>query len=302
MPGQAPSTSLAISRGPYRDARDPVAIRRLTFHRPLQVNSRSAAGPSKARFQVDIPRPATRGLVGQVVKAVVIEVAKIGLDKGVSLALPKLAEAFEKAAWKKRGLKEGWLRVTKDTLATGALEAGKPASPDGPSCSSTEHFPMRPPSFARWPTRLSSIAWKPRTTIGSSRSIISASAERPKRTPGCCSRAAGTDDDVRRRHAFARRPRPPELWSSARTQFGDLARRFKPGRVVLVASPERRHAAGDAETLGRHGRLDCQPARDAFRTTHSRPERHSSPTASYGSPIMRRAIFPGCTRWTATER
>ncbi len=102
----------------------------LTFHRPLQVNSRSAAGPSKARFQVEIPRPATRGLVGQVVKAVVIEVAKIGLDKGVSLALPKLAEAFEKAAWKKLGLKEGWVRVTKDTLATGALEAAKPASPE----------------------------------------------------------------------------------------------------------------------------------------------------------------------------
>ena len=100
----------------------------LTFHRPLPVTSRSARGSSKARFQVEIRRPATRGLIGQVVKAIVIEVAKLGLDKGVSLALPKLAEAFEKAAWKKLSLKEGWVRVTKETLATGVLETVKPVS------------------------------------------------------------------------------------------------------------------------------------------------------------------------------
>ena len=102
----------------------------LTFHRPLPVTSRSARGSSKARFQVEINRPATRGPIGQVVKAIVIEVAKLGLDKGVSLALPKLAEAFEKAAWKRLSLKEGWVRVTTEALAAGVLEAVKPVSPE----------------------------------------------------------------------------------------------------------------------------------------------------------------------------
>jgi tetratricopeptide (TPR) repeat protein len=100
----------------------------LTFHRPLPATSRSARGPSKARFKVEIRRPATRGLVGQVVKAIVIEVAKLGLDKGVSLALPKLAEAFEKTAWKKLSLKEGWVRVTDEALSAGVLEAARPVS------------------------------------------------------------------------------------------------------------------------------------------------------------------------------
>src|SRR5687767_1430269 len=98
----------------------------LTFHRP--VTSRSARGSSKARFQLEINRLATRGPIGQVVKAIVIQVAKLGLDKGVSLALPRLAEAFEKAAWKKLSLKEGWVRVTKDGLATGVLDAVRPVS------------------------------------------------------------------------------------------------------------------------------------------------------------------------------
>ena len=55
-----------------------------------------------------------------------VEVLKLGADKAVSLALPKLAEAYEKASWKKHGLKEGWLKVTKDTLAAGALAAATP--------------------------------------------------------------------------------------------------------------------------------------------------------------------------------
>ena len=102
----------------------------LTFHRPVQTTSQAALGPSAARFQVRVKRSATRGIIDQAVKAIVIEIVKISADKIVSLTLPKLAEAYEKAAWKKLGLKEGWLRVTKETLAAGALDAGKPVSPE----------------------------------------------------------------------------------------------------------------------------------------------------------------------------
>jgi hypothetical protein len=100
----------------------------LTFHRPLQTTSRAPAGPSIVRFRVTVRGSATRGPISQALKAILVEVLRIAADEGVSLALPKLAAAFEKAAWKKRGLKEGWLRVTKDSLAACQLTAGKPVS------------------------------------------------------------------------------------------------------------------------------------------------------------------------------
>jgi hypothetical protein len=79
---------------------------------------------------VPVRNTRTRGLVDQAVKAIVVEVLKLGADKAVSLALPKLAEAYERASWKTHGLKEGWLRVTKDTLAAGLLAAATPVSPE----------------------------------------------------------------------------------------------------------------------------------------------------------------------------
>jgi len=44
--------------------------------------------------------------------------------------LSKANVAGMKALWKKRKLKEGWLKVTKDTLAAKTLEPGKPVSPE----------------------------------------------------------------------------------------------------------------------------------------------------------------------------
>jgi hypothetical protein len=73
---------------------------------------------------------ATRGAIGLGLKTIVIKVVQTAADKAASLLLPKLAEAFEKRVWQKRGLKEGWLRVTKDSLAGGALESAKPTSPE----------------------------------------------------------------------------------------------------------------------------------------------------------------------------
>ena len=102
----------------------------LTFHLPVQSTSRGMRGPSQVRFQVTVRRNLTRGAIGQAVKAIVIKVAQVAADQAASLLLPKLAEAFEKSTWQKRGLKEGWLRVTRERLAAGALESTRPASPE----------------------------------------------------------------------------------------------------------------------------------------------------------------------------
>ena len=103
----------------------------LTFHRPVESTTRGARGPSQVRFQVAVRGgSATRGLGGQAVKAIVVKVAKLAGDRLVSLLLPKLVEAFEKRAWAKHGLTEGWLRVTKETLAAQKLVSGTPVSPE----------------------------------------------------------------------------------------------------------------------------------------------------------------------------
>jgi hypothetical protein len=101
----------------------------LTFHVPVESVTRGASGPSQARFQVGLRRTATRGLIGKAVKAIVIEVVKAGADRTVSVLLPRLADAFERRVWKKRGLKEGWLKLSKETLAAGTLERAGPVSP-----------------------------------------------------------------------------------------------------------------------------------------------------------------------------
>lgn len=102
----------------------------LTFHLPVQATSRGPGGPTQARFQVTVRTGETRGLIGKAIKAIVIKVAHSFGDKVVSFVLPKLVTAFEKQSWKKRGLKEGWLRVTKETLAAQALLPGTPESPE----------------------------------------------------------------------------------------------------------------------------------------------------------------------------
>ena len=102
----------------------------LTFHRPVESRTRGTRGSSQARFQVVIRSDGTtRGIIGKAVKAFVIKAAKLAGDKLVSLLLPKLVEAFEKRSWAKHGLKEGWLHVTRQTLADEKLLAGTPVSP-----------------------------------------------------------------------------------------------------------------------------------------------------------------------------
>jgi CHAT domain-containing protein len=112
----------------------------LTFHLPALSTSRGARQPNQVRFVVTVRSTdvatGTRGLASKAVKAILIKVGKAAADKVVSLVLPKLAAAFEKSTWEKAGLHEGWLKVTKETLAKAVdgnkapLEAGVPTSPD----------------------------------------------------------------------------------------------------------------------------------------------------------------------------
>jgi hypothetical protein len=106
----------------------------LTFHAPVQYTGRGRGQGNQARFVVTVRSTdiatGKRGIVSKVVKAVLIKVGKVVADKAVSFVLPKLVAAFEKNSWNKRGLKEGWLKVTKETLAGAALASGKPTSPE----------------------------------------------------------------------------------------------------------------------------------------------------------------------------
>lgn len=104
----------------------------LTFHLPVESTSRGARQPNQVRFVVTVRSTdvatGTRGIGGKIVKAVLIKVGKAAADKVTSFLLPKLAAAFERNTWNKHGLTEGWLKVTKETLAGGSLEEGKPVS------------------------------------------------------------------------------------------------------------------------------------------------------------------------------
>lgn len=107
----------------------------LTLHPPRTSTSRSRGGPVAIRFVApirldgaDLDRTTSRGVVSRVVKAVIVKVADAAIDAAVGLLLPKLAIAFETSVWKSRGLKEGWLKVTKEGLAARRLAAAKPSS------------------------------------------------------------------------------------------------------------------------------------------------------------------------------
>jgi hypothetical protein len=104
----------------------------LTFHLPVESTSRGGRHPNQVRFVLTVRstdvETGRRGVVTSAIKVVVIKVGKAGADKAVSLLLPKLVAAFERNTWSKRGLKEGWLKVTPDTLTSGVLAPAKPSS------------------------------------------------------------------------------------------------------------------------------------------------------------------------------
>ena len=251
---------------PDRGARDPPSVRGADvlaagpFDQPRRARAVAGALPGSGAAT------ATRGLVGQAIKAIVIKVAKVAADKAVSFVLPELAEAFEKEVWKKRGLKEGWLKVSKDTLAAGELEPGRPVSPERSllfihGTFSNAASAYRAPGELRLLRSREGHVRRSHLRLRSLQRQPDAGTERPD----AARRAARADDDVRRRHAFPRRARPAQLSSSAasssaisRAASSSVARCSSPRRTTARRS-RRRQRWDDTR------RLDRQPARDVPR-------------------------------------
>jgi hypothetical protein len=209
----------------------------LTFHPPVESISRSVRGPSQVRFHVPVRQPATRGLAGAALKAIVIKVAKRAVDKGVSLLLPRLAEAVERGLWRKQGLKEGWLRVSKETLAAGRLKPGTPVSPARSLLFLHGTFSRAAVSFRGLAE--SDFFERVQGTYGDR--LFAFDHFSVSRTPEQNARMllealpdqTTTFDVV----SHSRGGLVARNLVERAAQFGDLARRFKPGRLVLVASP-----------------------------------------------------------------
>ena len=210
----------------------------LTFHQPVQSVSRGVRGPTQVQFHVPIRQAAaTRGLVGAAIKAIVIKVAKLAADKGVTLLLPKVAEAVEKALWRKQGLKEGWHKVTKETLAAGKLEPAKPVSPARSLLFLHGTFSNAASAF----DDLARSEFFDRVQSTYDDRIFAFDHFSISRTPeqnarmlleGLPEQTTTFDVVTHSRGGLVLR----NLVERTK-QFGDLARRFKPGRIVLVAAP-----------------------------------------------------------------
>ncbi|WP_414664929.1 DUF7379 domain-containing protein [Horticoccus sp. 23ND18S-11] len=145
--GDAPEIDLSITPDP--GATCVIAVRHpsgaLTFHfgetaaaAAPRRGVRRAAAATVLRFRIQTradptPAPATgakptrRGLIAKALKIVVLKI----VTKLVDTFLPRLVLPFEERVWKKRGLTEGWFKVTRETLASGALVPAVPQPSQG---------------------------------------------------------------------------------------------------------------------------------------------------------------------------
>src|SRR5947208_5740772 len=269
----------------------------LTFHLPVQSTSRGRRSPSQARFQIAIRQGTKRGLASQAIKAIVVKVARLAGDKLVTLVLPKLVEAFEKNSWKKRGLEEGWLLVTEDTLAAAALATGTPVSPQrsllfihGTFSDTASAF--RPLASSSFFERVKDV-YDDRIFAFDHFSLSRTLEENARMLLEGLPEQTTTFDVI----THSRGGLVLRTLVERASRFGPLARRFSLGRAVLVASPN------EGTPLATPGRWDqtlgwIANVLELFQTTPSRPVRNSWPTASCGWPITSRATFPACTPWT----
>jgi CHAT domain-containing protein len=216
----------------------------LTFALPVDGTSGRArgargrsSGASQVRFRVPVRQPATRGLAGAAVKAVVIKVAKLAGDKAVSLLLPRLAETLEKEVWKRHGLAEGWVRVTRDALAGDVLEPSTKPGPErsllflhGPFSHTASTF--RHLSGIDFFARVKSL-YDDRI-FGFDHFSISRSPEQNARALLESLPEQTTTFDV---IAHGRGGLVLRTIVERSKTFGDLSRRFKLGHAVLVACP-----------------------------------------------------------------
>ena len=209
----------------------------LTFSLPITATSRTVRGASEVRFQVPVRRAATRGPAGQAIKAIVVKVAEVAGDKAVSFVLPRLAEALEREVWSRRGLREGWLKVSKDALIAGALDRAGPVSPQRSllllhGSFSDAHATFRPLADSDFFARLTAPyddrifafnAFSVSRTPEQNARLLLESLPEQQTTFDVVTHGVG---GLLLRHLVERD-----------AHFGALARRFKLGHAVLVASP-----------------------------------------------------------------
>ncbi|BFU93333.1 MAG: hypothetical protein NTNFB02_00550 [Nitrospira sp.] len=178
-----------------------------------------------------------RGIISKAVKAILIKVGTVVIDKAVSFVLPKLAAAFEKAAWNRRNLKEGWLAVTRDSLAKGSLKSGTPNSTDRTLLFIHGTFSNAESAFGP----LASSTFFDRVASLYDGRIFAFNHFTVSRTPeenarmlldGLPDKTITFDVVTHSRGGLVLR----NLVERA-SVFGPLAGRFKLGRAVLVASP-----------------------------------------------------------------
>ncbi len=95
---------------PDRDIGIRMASRALTFHQRFDRASRQRV--VQARFRVTVRTNGGRGAVGSAIKAMVISIDQLVVDN-YSTSCCQVVERVRKVEWRKRGLKEGWQRVTR---------------------------------------------------------------------------------------------------------------------------------------------------------------------------------------------
>ena len=228
--------------GRRRDGRrsSPFVTRRARsrFTSRCESTSRGMRGPSEVRFQIAVRRRATRGLVDEAVKAIVISVAKFAADKAAGLLVARLGETLERRVWKQRGLREGWLKVSKDTLAARQLQAGRPVSPDRSLLLIHGTFSNAAAAYGDLATsdffdRLTDTYGDRDLRVRPFQCQPYAGRKRTDAPRGPCptGRRRSTSSPIRAAGWFF------GTSSNGATSSVQLSRRFKLGRAVLVASP-----------------------------------------------------------------
>ncbi|MFN8093188.1 MAG: CHAT domain-containing protein [Vicinamibacteria bacterium] len=230
----------------------------ITFHLPSESPRRGARGTARHRFQVPAAAPERRGVVAAGVKFVLLKVA----DAVAGAALPALARAVETRLWKSRGLVDGWVRVPVDGTWRGPFVA-LPKGGGSFAAPPKKNLLLVHGIFSNAEAAFAGLA----TTRGSNgRTFFEQTAALYEGRVFAFNHLTVSRDPAENARALlSSLPPGPTLFdvvthSRGGVVFrsvierpdlhGDLARRFRPGRAVLVAAPNEGSPLAAPERLG----------------------------------------------------
>jgi hypothetical protein len=101
----------------------------LSFHAPKTgperrgLTSTATGAPSTATFEIEFPEDVDEGTRRSILTKAIKGVVLKAVGKFADLAVPWIGSEVESFIWNKKGLPLGWLQVTKETLASGQLQA-----------------------------------------------------------------------------------------------------------------------------------------------------------------------------------